>query len=352
MHLHIIPYDKYGKEFIDFINEMFPEQKSLFFITYVQKGFLIPESNSFIISKGHKIVSSLQLLYLILKAKTIIHHGLFVPSHNIMLSIIINFIRNKYYWVLWGGDLYYYLYDKNRNLKNRFHELFRKILLKRIKYTITPVDDDFDNLKSWYSNSGDQIDMIPYPNLIYNYLYNVTNNRINVRKKILVGNSATKTNNHAEIFYRIYNETAYDEYDIIVPLNYGDSHYRDEIVAIGERLFGDSFFPILDFMNKYNYEKLLSSIDFAIFYHDRQQAMGNIVSLLSKSIPVYIKKSNPLWSFFQKRGLFVLDANSSLDFNSSKKNVKKLQENSKICKITFSKEKLYFDWSKIIKNNG
>lgn len=350
MQLHIIPYDKYGREFIEFNNQMFPELKSIYFITYIQDGFIAPNYSSIVISEGHKILSSIQLFPLLLKADKIIHHGLFVPAHNIMLSLMIKNIKKKYYWVMWGGDLYYYLYDKNLSFKNKIHEFFRRILLKNIKYIITPVDIDFNNLRKWYSNKGKQIDIIPYTNLIYKKSNLIKSKIPNLKKRIMIGNSSTRTNNHVEIFNRIHSEIDFSNYEIIVPLSYGESTYRDEIVKLGIYLFEDSFVPLLDFLDLQSYENLLSSIDIAIFYNDRQQAMGNIISLISKSIPIYMKKNNPLWSFFIRKGFYIIDAQLRLDFDVSEETQNRLIENSNLSKAIFSLDNIYSGWETILRN--
>ncbi len=72
---------------------------------------------------------------------------------------------------------------------------------------------------------------------------------------IMVGNSATATNNHVEIF-RALAKLDLDERRIIVPLSYIDPDYRDAIILYGNELFGERFQPIVDFMPLDKYRRI------------------------------------------------------------------------------------------------
>lgn len=52
-------------------------------------------------------------------------------------------------------------------------------------------------------------------------------------ENILVGNSATPTNNHIEIFRILSRLRLPESSKIVVPLSYGDVHYREKIVELG-----------------------------------------------------------------------------------------------------------------------
>jgi len=67
-----------------------------------------------------------------------------------------------------------------------------------------------------------------------------------VGRDILVGNSATATNNHCEVFELLARTPAARDRRVIVPLSYGDPWYRDAILAQGRALFGDRFVPLVD----------------------------------------------------------------------------------------------------------
>ena len=53
-----------------------------------------------------------------------------------------------------------------------------------------------------------------------------------------------------------------------------------------------------DLMSFDDYNKYLASIDIAIFHHDRQQAMGNVIGLISLGKKVVLKDSISSYEFF------------------------------------------------------
>jgi hypothetical protein len=83
------------------------------------------------------------------------------------------------------------------------------------------------------------------------------------------------------------------------------------------------------------YLDFLGTIDIAIFAHRRQQAMGNIISLLGMGKKVYVRKDITPWTLFSEIGVKVFDF-SNIDLVTIKNEVR--NENVKIIKSYFSKE--------------
>ncbi|WP_083234102.1 TDP-N-acetylfucosamine:lipid II N-acetylfucosaminyltransferase [Candidatus Marithrix sp. Canyon 246] len=69
---------------------------------------------------------------------------------------------------------------------------------------------------------------------------------------------------------------------MFVPLSYGDPKgvYIKEVISTGTKIFGDKFIPMTEFMDFDKYLNFLGSINITIFNHNRQQAMGNTITLL------------------------------------------------------------------------
>lgn len=123
-------------------------------------------------------------------------------------------------------------------------------------------------------------------------------------KNFLVGNSATPTNRHKEVF--TYLSRFVDEgIEVYVPLSYGDDEYRQGVLEEGERLLGQSFHPLLDFMDHSEYAAFLGTISVAVFNNNRQQGMGNINTLLAQGAKVYLADDGPMYHDFSQDGYHV-----------------------------------------------
>ena len=124
---------------------------------------------------------------------------------------------------------------------------------------------------------------------------------------LLFGNSLSKNNNHISVLKKL---KAHDNQlsKIICPLSYGnDLAYRDEVIDLGLKLFGERFQPLTEFMPCTEYEKLLETVDIALFDHWRQEAMGVTLSLLSLGKTVYMRRSTESFKSLVNRGFKVFD---------------------------------------------
>ncbi|MBT5421071.1 MAG: TDP-N-acetylfucosamine:lipid II N-acetylfucosaminyltransferase, partial [Candidatus Cloacimonetes bacterium] len=95
---------------------------------------------------------------------------------------------------------------------------------------------------------------------------------------------------------------------IFVPLSYGNDEYAREVIYKGKKLFGDKFIPMTTFFPIEKYLAFLMEIDIAIFAHDRQQAMGNITTLLGYGKKVYLSKESTLNGVFDEFKIKVFDS--------------------------------------------
>jgi hypothetical protein len=136
---------------------------------------------------------------------------------------------------------------------------------------------------------------------------------------ILVGNSTDPTNNHLGIFDIIQSQLK-EINKIYCPLSYGDYEvYKNEIIEEGYRRFGDKFVPLTNFMSLEKYVDFLKNIDVAIFNHNRQQAMGNTLTLLSLGKIVYMKSGTNSFKSLNKRKFRIFDV-KLIEKNGIKKN--------------------------------
>ena len=185
-----------------------------------------------------------------------------------------------------GGDFYF---PKEQNWIKRH-------VIRKIKHFITYIKDDFEYVKKWYGAEGKYHECFMYPSNLYKQhkLKKRTENTLNIQ----VGNSADPTNNHVEIF-EFLKKNKHKNIKIYAPLNYGNQNYAKKVISKGKKIFGNKFVPITKFMPSNLYIDFLTDIDIAIFAHKRQQAMGNIITLLGLGKKVYIRDSISSWQFFK-----------------------------------------------------
>ncbi len=126
-------------------------------------------------------------------------------------------------------------------------------------------------------------------------------------RNLLVGNSATLTNNHVELFDRIRRHADIDGRMVVVPLSYGDPTYRDYILKAGKALFGAAFVPLVDFMPKDRYIELLGSCGHVMMNHVRQQGLGNLVISGLLGAKLHLNRRNPLYRWLGSQGIAVSD---------------------------------------------
>jgi len=262
----------------------------------------------------------------------IILHGLFKFT-----PLFFYFKRNllkKVYWIIWGGDLYRYRVA-NDNVYNKLYEYIRIKVISRIKNFIVYMDEEFELLQKVYKSNGRHFKSFVYLSNLYHEVPN-SNDAAKNYINILVGNSGISTNNHILILDQLlkYKDK---NIKIIAPLSYGDDEYIKKISEYGTNLFQSKFYPILDYIEYDKYIELLSSIDIAIFNHDRQQAIGNTNVLIGMGVKVYLHKNTSQWNFYESKNIIVYD-NMSINLNKIKSNI--VLNNKKKLQELFSKEAL------------
>jgi hypothetical protein len=119
---------------------------------------------------------------------------------------------------------------------------------------------------------------------------------------ILIGNSATATNNHIELFDLLGTLDLGDR-RLIAPLSYGDQDYADEIERIGRQRFGERFVPLRQYMSLEEYHETIRTCGTLVMNHVRQQAGSTIAAALYKGARVFLRDENPLGAFYRRLGL-------------------------------------------------
>lgn len=122
---------------------------------------------------------------------------------------------------------------------------------------------------------------------------------------ILVGNSATLTNNHADAFNVIADTYRNGDFNrIVCPLSYGSKDLVSQICDLGSYYFGKRFYPLLEFMERSEYYILLQGCHTVFMNHIRQQAGGNLNWAFSSGARVVLNSKSVLAAEYKDRGLY------------------------------------------------
>lgn len=301
--VHCAPAEKFIEPFIQFVEKHFGCKEHLFLVQENEK-FPITERENVRLVGNSKVKLTLIYIYHLNVAQKIILHGLF----NWKLILILFFqpwLLKKCYWVMWGGDLYWYQ-NRPKTFKSNQFEKIRAFVIRRMGHLVSHVRGDFELAQKWYGATGQYHECFMYPSNLYKEY--ATPEKLGIAINILLGNSADPTNNHFEILDKL---ERYKDQDILIycPLSYGDAKYAEGVVKQGQALFGDKFIPLRDFMPFEKYLELLGQIDIGIFAHKRQQGMGNITTLLGLGKKVYMRSDVTSWGTFEQLGVRLYDVN-------------------------------------------
>ena len=133
---------------------------------------------------------------------------------------------------------------------------------------------------------------------------------------ILLGNSATPSNNHIDIL-QFLSKLENQSFKVNVPLSYGDKTYASEIVTHGTKLLGERFQGINNFMPQEAYNEMLAGCGVCIMNHKRQQAVGTVYSMISFGAKVFLSEKNTLYHYLKRIGIHVFSIENDLQDESS-----------------------------------
>lgn len=347
--VHIINNDKFIKPFIDFIEKNFDKNEHLFVFMYGadEKVFPIPKADNILNINnqytGKKNIFKLSKILnpLFEDADKIILHSLFSAQLIFYLYLHQKYLK-KSYWVLWGGDLYTNITTK-QTLRNAFHRYRKSRVIKQLGGIITYIrEGDFEVVKKCYGTHAECYESFFYPSNLYKS-YEINPKR-DTTINILIGNSSDPTNNHIEVFEKL-KKYQNENIKIIVPLSYGNQENAKKVISIGNQIFEDKFEPLTEFMPFEKYLELLGKIDIAIFNHKRQQAMGNITTLLGLGKKVYLRHGETPWKMFNKLQIKVYDTTLDISILPIDEDVR--EENQNRVKAYFTEENLAKHWTQI-----
>lgn len=353
MILHLIAYDKFTEDFIKRTNYLFDESEHLFFVFGKKSDDNIKSINANVNNVVYRekftnrFSCGLFLLRKILVANKVIIHALFFSDLYLRLLLLLQPIAgNKYFWNIWGYDLYNAYWEREKTPKR---EKLRIRFIRKLK-AVGYIPKDYEFLCKHYKT------VAKFYLASYSYDFFTPETDVSEEDKqtinILLGNSATEECQY-EKSIDILEKYLDKPIKVKCVLSYPKENqkYREKIIEYGHKKLGDRFIPLVGFMTYEKYMKLLSGIDIAIFNHNRQQALGNIASLLYLGKRVYINPENGCKDYFEHMGAKVFSTDNLTEADICKSDCIELKYlNRKAIDEFFSDEQFKKRWKKIFDN--
>ena len=202
-------------------------------------------------------------------------------------------------------------------------------LLKRIDYMATVLPYEYDLLSHLESFSATYFPFqyATKKNSCVDPIYDNAN-------KILLGNSATATNNHLDVINILRERKIWNE--CVLPCSYGKADYLEKlkhsVANIPKMRFLDTFMPLAEYTN------LLKSCRVGVFGHVRQQSIGSILLCMLQGSKVFLWKDSVAYKYFKNAGCFIYTIEDDLTVENIEKLLSKNEReiNQKIVIEQFS----------------
>lgn len=326
MILHLVNDEKIINRTIDLFEASFPGD-NLFVVfckranyKYIRPSVNVISAREFLVRQNDFCISSI-LIHLL-------------NTHKIHFINKLALKKVPVYWIIWGADLYnrllqpkgfelLYSQSKYQQGKRVMRILYSPIsyiqnklrvtetirfIKDKVDYLVTDTtENDYDIFLRYYPEMKDKKwkDFFYYP--IDEILGEELMRSNSQGRNILIGNSASLTNNH-EYAMNVLSRLDVGESQVIMPLSYsGKKRYKETVIQAGNLYWGDKFRPLLDFMPLQDYNALLIGVGVAIYGNWRQEAIGNIVIVLYLGAKVFISYRNPVLEWARNHGLIVFE---------------------------------------------
>ena len=332
MIIYFIPAEKFVHRAINLFEEAFPGENR-FYVFGKNSGFDTSINKDKFITIKLKDKWWDMAFWDFKPTDKIVFHNLYA-SYNIFLANADFLIKNEKHFVFWGSELYNIpsfwpnsifgsstsslsiskKFDIKQRLKYFFNTSITKYLkpkkykafnpniqdkknaLEAMNVIHTHVKEDFLNLNQVMNIYAEWSNFSYYSNEDY-----IADKDTTPGNKILIGNSASASNNHLEVFEILKRLEVNNE--MVCPLNYGDYNYAEVISKIGADTFGYKFFALNQFLPFEEYNKIQIDCGIVIMNHYRQQACGNIIAALNMGCKVFLSHKSPLLKHFKNLGI-------------------------------------------------
>lgn len=229
-------------------------------------------------------------------------------------------------WYFWGGEIYSRsdvhinqfapitkFVVKVRDFKKFFTKTKKNTdwelpyeLYKRIDYCLTGEQEEYEFAKAFLQNDMKFIWYTCYDiDAMLGSLKDASCNGNNV----IVGNSATAECNYFDVIPRIRKYLKKNQ-RVVLPLSYGDPWVMNAVNKYAKFFLGNAAMPLLDFLPREEYNRILQSCSTMIMDQYTPQAQGNILTGLWLGMRVYMSEKSIAFKFFKRLGFKVFSFES------------------------------------------
>lgn len=232
----------------------------------------------------------------------------------------------KVAWVFWGGEIYgrsdlhikryapitsllnrWHLHkNKKKKARNKGWELPIE-LYRRVDYCLTGEKEEYEYAKAFLKN--DHLQHIWYTYYDIDATVGALKDASCNGNNVIVGNSATETCNYFDVIPRLKRRLN-PKQKVILPLSYGAPWITNAVSKYAKFFLGNAAMPLLDFMPRDEYNKILQSCSVMIMDQYIPQAQGNILTGLWLGMRVYMSEKSIAFKFFNRLGFKVFSFES------------------------------------------
>lgn len=338
--LHLCYDGNFINDIVPAFNKFYP-QRNIFLVSKEKSKcrFLKDDSNFQYCPFTEKNYRRIEQLCIESDVKSIVLHGLHRSNIN-LLSYLVKRRNYDVYWIFWGYELYvslaeegkYDLLDKPLHFYSyksyiypgKYNVFLRKILNKEvmsdnlkkafplINYFCFWNYEDYLLLQEKYQTDIKFKYFVYQANFRENHISPLPYQPTKKENMILINHQASLSGNHLTIIKRIAEIDILNNYKKLVPLSYGFNSIRKLVMKRCTKIFGKQFIPLLSYMPKEEYVKLISSSSVAIIGCKRQEAAGNIIALLKNGVKVFLRNKNNLLTYYKKKGYIIFSFEDDL----------------------------------------
>lgn len=310
MNIHFMPNQKFAGAFIQLLNEYPLSENTLFLYGKDKYIDTAPQANVYLIDNFKNIdLGNLE------GSSKIVLHGFYERPLLDYIYSIRSYLKNRLVVIAWGADIYngrFLLKNRNASLREKLsqlkYEFYKRSIVRKANAFMTFASPDMDVLRKYYGAKGKHVDCLYPSNVDIDFLREVLKEEVkNPKVKVMLGNSASRTNNHIEML------DVLSQYkgliDVVCPLSYGNFDYAQIVKSKGIELFGEDFKAVEEYYTPRDYTRLLNSVNIAIFNNNRQEATGNIEILGFLKKKIFLRSDTSLWGHYVVRdGCTMFDA--------------------------------------------
>lgn len=327
-YVHLVYNEKFILPFIEFMNKNFNENHCFIYIK-PNSSFKIPleYKNVIVVNSSRCLEFDLE------KVEKIFVHSM--SRRALQLLYRKKDLLRLSYWIIWGYDVY--------GADNH--------ISKYVKNNVKAVITNFD--KTTYQkkyNDKTMIYELPfYPSIIKKGDLDKFDKQNKDSIIIQINNSADlSTIDMLNILAKYKDENI----KICTILSYGQIEYNDEIIEIGQKLFKDKFFAVMEYLTPEKYAQHIKNIDILVLNQQRQQGVGNIRCNLYLGHKVFIRGEITTFQGFKNSGFKIFDSNKIKDINFEEFisfNEENKQNNCKLLKCYFDDSEILSTWKYLYK---